>query len=695
MSEQISYYGKTKNVSPVYSAKWFAKDCDGTIFVSPYMAFVKDGNEFPKSAELRVEEYSSDGSSIIYSFSCNPNQSLLKETDLYNQNFVFNNFGCKQVYGDHFNEFKEALLKSVNEIHNWYAFSPTSNITLRNLYDVSLSGFFDTIQTNNLSDKFNSDQKWGNSINWKCFEGKTNLIQTPLWFIMGLYSLQSDIDAGLIVISNELQSLLNDTLNSGVISTRAVDWIVNIDGSKNPNITITYKSTLEDITDESSVMIRAYAAAEPGHIAVVDASKFIGRYDYDAQPITYSWNKIYSESGTGANYIDDALKFAKNLIGKLFTNSGATIELLFNMSYIQDGTISESSWCYAQIDYYGNVPDYGVVGGQFNDGSTVTITKKNTDDIYEEFADDMDDIDSTNYGVSALSLLTQTYVLTSSRLKQFGHFLWDRSFADAILNINQSPIENVISCKVFPFEIKGGADANIILGNVNTGVMGAAITENTNFVIDVGNFTIPKKYNNWIDYAMTTIGIFLPMCGFFSLDANVYMGKSLNVKYYIDILTGVCKATISINNIPVQEFGGQIGFDIPLTSQNRAQTELAQITSFASGVSSLASGNLSGGLSGVLHGVIRPKDNFQTAGSLSPTCNMMTTHDVFLVIERPIVQYPSNYGHIYGYPCYLKKTLNNLSGFTQCENVDVSGISCTNDEKDLIKRELETGIYIQ
>ena len=132
-----------------------------------------------------------------------------------------------------------------------------------------------------------------------------------------------------------------------------------------------------------------------------------------------------------------------------------------------------------------------------------------------------------------------------------------------------------------------------------------------------------------------------------------------------------------------------------MTSQNRAQTELAQITYFASGVSSLASGNLSGGLSGVLRGVIRPKDNFQTAGSLSPTCNMMTTHDVFLVIERPIVQYPSNYGHIYGYPCYLKKTLNNLSGFTQCENVDVSGISCTNDEKDLIKRELETGIYIQ
>ena len=52
MGEQISYYGKTKNISPVYSAKWFAKDCDGTIFVSPYMAFVKDGNEFPTTVKV-------------------------------------------------------------------------------------------------------------------------------------------------------------------------------------------------------------------------------------------------------------------------------------------------------------------------------------------------------------------------------------------------------------------------------------------------------------------------------------------------------------------------------------------------------------------------------------------------------------------------------------------------------------------
>ena len=690
--DNLVYYC-TGTISPISKAEWYVSNIpNSAIMVSPDMGFVNDNIPVPDNCNMYTQWKRAEGG-VYNEFGCNLQKNVLLKIDDATLLNELNLFNYKSIYGDRSDEFRAALLKSINDIHNWYYTYPTANTQIRNGLNYTLSGKYDLIQTNSADDAFSSSKTWGNSLTWSGFlnSGRSSSAQLK----MALFSVQKDISDGLISVSDELKSLLNNTLKSGVISTRAVDWIVNIDGSKNPNITRTYKSTLEEITDESSVMIRAYASAEPGHIAVVDASKFIGRYDYDAQPITYSWNKIYSESGTGANYLDDALKFAKNLIGKLFTNSGAAIELLFNMTYIQDGTIAESSWCYAQIDYYGNVSYYGVVGGQFNDGSTVTITKKNTDDIYEEFADDLDDIDSTNYGVSALSLLTQTYVLTSSRLKQFGHFLWDRSFADAILNINQSPIENVISCKVFPFEIKGGADANIILGNVNTGVIGAAITENTNFVIDVGNFTIPKKYNNWIDYTMTTIGIFLPMCGFFSLDANVYMGKLLNVKYYIDILTGVCKATISINNIPVQEFGGQIGFDIPLTSQNRAQTELAQITSFASGVSSLASGNLSGGLSGVLHGVIRPKDNFQTAGSLSPTCNMMTTHDVFIVIERPIVQYPSNYGHIYGYPCYLKKTLNNLSGFTQCENVDVSGISCTNEEKDLIKRELETGIYIQ
>ena len=74
--------------------------------------------------------------------------------------------------------------------------------------------------------------------------------------------------------------------------------------------------------------------------------------------------------------------------------------------------------------------------------------------------------------------------------------------------------------------------------------------------------------------------------------------------------------------------------------------------------------------------------------------NMMTTRDVFLIINRPIVQYPSNYAHVFGFPCFLKKRLNNLKGFTTVYNADLSGVPCTEKEKEIIKGYLERGVIL-
>ena len=337
---------------------------------------------------------------------------------------------------------------------------------------------------------------------------------------------------------------------------------------------------------------------------------------------------------------------------------------------------------------------YGIWQTEMNDGSTVTITNKDTDDVLQDFTDEYDNIDTTNYAVSGLSIFTKTQVMSVPRLKQLGTYLWSKTFVDDIFNVNQDPISNIVSLKVFPFTINGGADAPVYLGNVNTGIMGNPVGENTNFIIDVGTFKIEKKYNNWLDYSLTAINIFLPMCGFFPLDTNIYMDKTINVKYYIDIITGVCKAVVYANNIPCQEFGGQIGFDISISASTRAQNELTQINAALGGVGSIASKDLGGLFSSAQSALFRPNDNIRSVGSSSPTCNMMTTHDCFLVIQRPVVQYPSNYGHVFGYPCNLKCTLNNLHGFTKCKNVDLSGVPCTEEEKDLLKRYLEDGIII-
>lgn len=493
--------------------------------------------------------------------------------------------------------------------------------------------------------------------------------------------------------SDDVRDIIEDNIVA-IEKETSVRWKVNIDGVKNPTISLGWESNLK--WENASVEIRSYSSSKMIKIPSLDGITYIGRVGYDNKPINWTWESLYKRGGTGADILDDLNKFLQNITSKVFSNNEANVYLFFKCDFFDNGIYKNSTWCFAQLGYYGTAINKGSlkIWSGYDDGSSVEISYSNTDDFYEDFNDDIDNIDFTNYGVSGLSLMTKSYIMSTSRLKQLGNFLWDRRFTDAILDVNQSPIENIVSCKVFPFSINGNADTSIILGNVDTGIFGNPINENENFVIDVGNFKIPKKYGNWLDYEMTQIGIFLPMSGFHELNTNEYMDKNLNIKYYVDIVTGVCKIVLYANGIAVEEFGGQIGFDIPLTSQNRAQMELAQITSFASGYTSLLKKDISGSIGGFAGAFIKPKANFQTAGILSPMVNMMTTRDVFIVINRPVVQYPSNYAHVFGFPCFLKKRLNNLKGFTTVYNADLSGVPCTEKEKEIIKSYLERGIIL-
>ena len=66
-----------------------------------------------------------------------------------------------------------------------------------------------------------------------------------------------------------------------------------------------------------------------------------------------------------------------------------------------------------------------------------------------------------------------------------------------------------------------------------------------------------------------------------------------------------------------------------------------------------------------------------------------------MIFNRPSVQYPKSYKHDFGMPCMITQTLGNLSGFTKCcENIDLTGIVSTNEEKELIKQLLTTGVYL-
>lgn len=341
--------------------------------------------------------------------------------------------------------------------------------------------------------------------------------------------------------------------------------------------------------------------------------------------------------------------------------------------------------------HYGE-PESGV------DPSVVGWNDDARDDLSDDsqkFDDDSSDIVSDISTNSNISLLTSTYAMTETNLKALGKKLWDNSFLENISMINNSPIENILSAKSFPFPINGGTSKNVILGNVNMEVTGNELPSSYTPIKTIGTFKVDKKFNGvleWLNYH-TQVICYLPYIGFIELNIKEIIDKTVTLKYIYDVITGVCTACFYANNIEICKYSGTIAIDIPITASNRAQVESGYIMSALGAVGSLLTGNLMG-VAGSAFGALMNQNHFTTKGSPSPSCDAFDEQKAFIIIDYPVYYPPTNYAHDYGYPCNLSMKLGNCKGFTKCANVDVDGLACTEEERAELKRLLESGVYL-
>lgn len=343
--------------------------------------------------------------------------------------------------------------------------------------------------------------------------------------------------------------------------------------------------------------------------------------------------------------------------------------------------------------HYGE-PESGV------DPSVVGWNDDARDDLSDDsqkFDNDSSDVESDISTNSNISLLTTTYAMTESNLKLLGKKLWDNSFLENISMINNSPIENILSAKSFPFplQISSATSKNVILGNVDMGVTGNELPSSYVPIKTIGIFKVDKKFNGvleWLNYH-TQVICYLPYIGFIELNIKEIIDKTVTLKYIYDVITGVCTACFYANNIEICKYSGTIAIDIPITASNRAQVESGYIMSALGAVGSLLTGNLMG-VAGSAFGALMNQNHFTTKGSPSPACDAFDEQKAFIIIDYPVYYPPTNYAHDYGYPCNLSMKLGNCKGFTKCANVDVDGLSCTEEERVELKRLLEGGVYL-
>ena len=379
------------------------------------------------------------------------------------------------------------------------------------------------------------------------------------------------------------------------------------------------------------------------------------------------------------------------------------INLEVHATYINDsGEEKDSSICTVDLRKKSNnfTGMYqNVVNGE--DGSIIEIINydddpggyDDDDDDYHDPSDNEDDTPDDSTDISVSGEVCKTFKIEQIELKKLSQFLWTSDFFDNILLVNNSPIENIISLKALIGTVATtGTSQTLTLGNVTTT---ANVTPcNESITINVGSITLPRKYNNFLDFEpYTKVQIYLPFYGCAMLDSSLVIGRTISIKYIIDVITATAKIKIIHDNKTLYEFKTTCGSDLPITSSNRASVEMGYLSSGVGMGVSIASGNVLGGLASALS-MAQSQYHSSTSGNVSGVLNFHDSRMVTVLVDRPVYTELRNFNKTHGRVCNLSKTLRDLRGFTKCaENVQIP-FNCLDEERTIIIEQLTNGVII-
>lgn len=488
------------------------------------------------------------------------------------------------------------------------------------------------------------------------------------------------------------------TVTSDSLLEKAYQWINGAETPKSEVTTTTFKLWIKGLNAPTFKLNWHNESLENDN------------FDFSNSTIYIRAGKQYSDgihhhSFKEVDYNDGSIKFTWYDIDKVADTNilFPWINLEVHATYINDsGEEKDSSICTVDLrkksmnftGMYQNVSN-----GE--DGSIIEIVNydddpsgfDDDDDDYHDPSDNEDDTPDDSTDISVSGEVCKTFKIEDIELKKLSQFLWSSDFFDNILLVNNSPIENIISLKALIGTVATtGTSQSLTLGNVTT--TASAIPCNESITINAGSITLPRKYNNFLDFEpYTKVQIYLPFYGCAMLDSSLVIGRTITIKYIIDVITATAKIKIIHDNKTLYEFKTTCGTDLPITSSNRASVEMGYLSSGVGMGISIASGNVLGGLASGLS-MAQSQYHSTTSGNVSGVLNFHDSRMVTVLVDRPVYTDLKNFNKTHGRMCNLSKTLRDLKGFTKCaENVQIP-FNCLDEERTMIIEQLVNGVII-
>ena len=251
--------------------------------------------------------------------------------------------------------------------------------------------------------------------------------------------------------------------------------------------------------------------------------------------------------------------------------------------------------------------------------------------------------------------------------------------------------------------------------------------------LETQTIRIPRHYGDFRDDTpYTNISLYCPFCGTMELDPTIYLGHEVHLRAAQNIFTGEIMWYVFVDGHLHDTMTGMANVDVPLSGESwgsYAQLQMMlksnRVENIATGVNAVL-GNIAGatisGSFGNTWGVIiqagmgvanlgkyavadhaiseqisksHPSPSLIQKGTSSLMANMEMSPAIYIFRTQTIPDWNfQSYGHTHGFACYKPGKLSDFRGFTVVDKPDITGLSCSEEEKEIIYQYLVTGVRL-
>lgn len=189
------------------------------------------------------------------------------------------------------------------------------------------------------------------------------------------------------------------------------------------------------------------------------------------------------------------------------------------------------------------------------------------------------------------------YSPSVAQLNALASYLWTQSWFD-LTNITKqlvaNPMDSILGLSIVPVSVLTSGSREVRAGNLSTGVSMPLVSSQYK-TVDCGSFEVLPVDDSYLDYSpFMKYELYLPFIGIKPLSADDIMGRTLYVKYKVDVLTGACVANIRVSTATgstlMYTYQGNCAEQLPITANTYSNLLGSLLHVGASTASILATG---------------------------------------------------------------------------------------------------------